>query len=82
MGNCRWSARRKWGWIFVWSHRNLLADEALVAECREIASVTGARITPTEDVEEGVYDVGLSPHRCLGFDGETQRGGAETRQPG
>ena len=32
-------------------------DEALVAECREIASVTGARITLTEDVEEGVYDV-------------------------
>ena len=26
-------------------------------QCREIASVTGARITLTEDVEEGVYDV-------------------------
>ena len=32
-------------------------DEALVTQCREIASVTGARITLTENVEEGVYDV-------------------------
>lgn len=32
-------------------------DETLVTQCREIASVTGARITLTEDVEEGVYDV-------------------------
>ncbi len=31
--------------------------DALVTQCREIASVTGARITLTEDVEEGVYDV-------------------------
>lgn len=32
-------------------------DEALVAECRAIAQETGARITLTEDVEEGVHGV-------------------------
>ncbi|MDI8752052.1 hypothetical protein MJH54_32120, partial [Salmonella enterica subsp. enterica serovar Montevideo] len=32
-------------------------DAALVAQCREIASVTGARITLTESVEDGVHGV-------------------------
>lgn len=32
-------------------------DEALVEQCREIATTTGARITVTEDVEEGVSGV-------------------------
>ena len=31
-------------------------NASLVAECRNIASTTGARITLTEDVEQGVYD--------------------------
>ncbi len=30
-------------------------NASLVAECRNIASTTGARITLTEDVEQGVY---------------------------
>ena len=47
-------------------------DEALVTQCREIASVTGARITLTEDVEEGVYDVDFSI-RMFGFRWESQK---------
>jgi ornithine carbamoyltransferase len=34
--------------------RHLWADERLVAQCRELAKQTGARITVTDSVEEGV----------------------------
>jgi len=34
--------------------KHLLPDEKLVAQCREIAKQTGAKITLTENVEEGV----------------------------
>jgi ornithine carbamoyltransferase len=37
--------------------RQLWADDALVAKCREIAQKTGANITVTDSVEEGVYGV-------------------------
>ncbi len=36
--------------------KSLWPDEALVAECRNMAEVSGARITLTEDVAEGVKD--------------------------
>jgi ornithine carbamoyltransferase len=37
--------------------RHLWADDQLVAQCREIAKQTGARITVTDSVEEGVKGV-------------------------
>jgi ornithine carbamoyltransferase len=37
--------------------RHLWADERLVAQCRELAKQTGARITLTDSVEEGVKGV-------------------------
>ena len=58
MGNSLMVGAAKMGMdIRLVAPKSFWPDEALVAECREIASVTGARITLTEDVEEGVYDV-------------------------
>jgi ornithine carbamoyltransferase len=60
MGNSLMVGAAKMGMdIRLVAPKSFWPDEALVAECREIASVTGARITLTEDVE-GVYDVDFS----------------------
>ena len=42
-------------------------DVVLVEQCRSIAEETGARITLTDDVEEGVGE--RISHRCLGLNG-------------
>ncbi|HCO7567417.1 TPA: ornithine carbamoyltransferase, partial [Escherichia fergusonii] len=58
MGNSLMVGAAKMGMdIRLVAPKSFWPDEALVTQCREIASVTGARITLTEDVEEGVYDV-------------------------
>lgn len=58
MGNSLMVGAAKMGMdIRLVAPKSFWPDETLVTQCREIASVTGARITLTEDVEEGVYDV-------------------------
>lgn len=58
MGNSLMVGAAKMGMdIRLVAPKSFWPDDALVAQCRDIASVTGARITLTEDVEEGVYDV-------------------------
>ena len=58
MGNSLMVGAAKMGMdIRLVAPKSFWPDEALVTQCREIASVTGARITLTENVEEGVYDV-------------------------
>ena len=44
-------------------------EEQLVEECQAIAQTTGAKITLTEDVAEGVKGCDFLLHRCLGFYG-------------
>ncbi|MXJ82335.1 ornithine carbamoyltransferase [Klebsiella michiganensis] len=58
MGNSLMVGAAKMGMdIRLVAPKSFSPDEALVAECRNIASTTGARITLTENVEDGVYDV-------------------------
>lgn len=58
MGNSLMVGAAKMGMdIRLVAPKSFWPDDALVTQCRDIASVTGARITLTEDVEEGVYDV-------------------------
>ena len=58
MGNSLMVGAAKMGMdIRLVAPKSFWPDEALVAQCRHIASTTGARITLTDDVEEGVYDV-------------------------
>lgn len=55
MGNSLMVGAAKMGMDFrACAPKNLWPDEALVAKCREIAKETGAKITLTESVEEGV----------------------------
>ena len=48
---------------------HLWPEEDLVKTCREIAEETGARLTLTEDVDEGVRRCRLPLHRRVGLDG-------------
>lgn len=55
MGNSLMVGAAKMGMDFrACAPKNLWPDEALVAKCREIAKETGAKISLTESVEEGV----------------------------
>ena len=53
--------------------RELWPADELIETCRGIAEETGARLTVTEDVDEGVKGGGLPLHRRLGLDGRGQR---------
>ncbi|EDR4829439.1 ornithine carbamoyltransferase [Salmonella enterica subsp. enterica serovar 4,[5],12:i:-] len=58
MGNSLMVGAAKMGMdIRLIAPKSFWPDAALVAQCREIASVTGARITLTESVEDGVHGV-------------------------
>jgi ornithine carbamoyltransferase len=58
MGNSLMVGAAKMGMDFrAVAPKECFPDEALVAKCREIAASTGARITLTESVAEGVKDV-------------------------
>lgn len=58
MGNSLMVGAAKMGMdIRLVAPKSFWPEVALVAECRQIASLTGARITLTEDVDEGVYGV-------------------------
>ena len=58
MGNSLLVGAAKMGMDFrAVAPKNCQPDEKLVSECRKIASTTGARISITEDVAEGVKDV-------------------------
>jgi ornithine carbamoyltransferase len=58
MGNSLMVGAAKMGMdIRLVAPKSFWPEGALVAECRAIAKETGARITLTDDVEEGVYDV-------------------------
>lgn len=79
MGNSLMVGAAKMGMdIRLIAPKSFWPDAALVAQCREIASVTGARITLTESVEDGVHGVDL--YRRLGLDGRTQRSLGGARQ--
>ena len=51
---------------------HLWPAEDLVKTCREIAEETGARLTLTADVDEGVQGRRLPLHRRVGVDGRGQ----------
>lgn len=58
MGNSLMVGAAKMGMdIRLIAPKSFWPDAALVAQCREIASATGARITLTESVEDGVHGV-------------------------
>lgn len=58
MGNSLMIGAAKMGMDFrAVAPKSLWPDQELVAECKEIAKVTGAKITLTEDVMEGTKDV-------------------------
>lgn len=58
MGNSLMVGAAKMGMdIRLIAPKSFWPDASLVAQCREIASVTGARITLTESVEDGVHGV-------------------------
>lgn len=58
MGNSLMVGAAKMGMdIRLIAPKSFWPDAALVAQCQEIASVTGARITLTESVEDGVHGV-------------------------
>lgn len=58
MGNSLMVGAAKMGMdIRLVAPKSFWPDEALVAQCQTIARETGARITLTEDVEEGVHGV-------------------------
>jgi ornithine carbamoyltransferase len=58
MGNSLMVAGCKFGMdVRLCAPEELWPDEALVKSCREIADETGARLTLTADVDEGVADV-------------------------
>ncbi len=58
MGNSLMVGAAKMGMdIRLVAPKSFWPEEALVAQCRTIAKETGARITLTDDVEEGVYGV-------------------------
>lgn len=58
MGNSLMVGAAKMGMdIRLVAPKSFWPDEALVAQCRAIARETGARITLTDDVEEGVHGV-------------------------
>ncbi len=53
-----WSAAASWAWTSASAlPKELLPDEELVAQCRDIAAETGARLTLTSDVTEAVQGV-------------------------
>ena len=52
---------------------SLSPEESLVKTCREIAKETGARLTITESVEEGVEGVDYLLYRCVGFHGRSRK---------
>ena len=55
MGNSLMVGAAKMGMDFrACAPKNIWPEESLVAKCREIAKETGAKITLTENVEEGV----------------------------
>ena len=58
MGNSLMVGGCKYGMdVRLCAPRDLWPDDQLVKTCREIAQATGARLTLTEDVDEGVSDV-------------------------
>ena len=75
-----WSAAASSAWTSGCARpSDLWPHDDLVKTCREIAEETGARLTLTEDVDEGVVRRRLPLHRRVGVDGRGQErlGGAD-----
>lgn len=65
MGNSLMVGAAKMGMdIRLVAPKQFWPEEALVAQCREIAETTGAKITLTEDVQEGVQGCDYCTRMC------------------
>ena len=49
--------------------RQLWPTQEFIESCRQRAATSGARVTVTDNVDEGVKGVGLPAHGRLGLDG-------------